>query len=425
MFFVASPKPKGNPTKTKRNLIQICLLVAVLLALPAAVQAQEINDPPFVFTVNNDGTLTLSEYTGSGGDVTIPSSFQSQLVTGIAIDVFFRYFPLTSVTIPYSVTNIARAAFGFCTNLTAITVDPNNPAYSSAGGVLYNQNQTTLIQCPGSVTGSYTITNSVTSIGSSAFYGCTSLTNVTIPYSVTNIGDNVFAYCTSLPAITVDTNNPVYSSVDGVLFNQTQTALIEYPAGNAGSSYTIPNGVTSIGEDAFFHCTSLASVTIPNTVTNIGAYAFDQCGLTNVMIGNGVTRIGDFAFYWCSLASVYFAGNAPSLGLDPFDNSSATPYYLPGTAGWGIFNEDSGLGPSVLWNPQVQTSDASFGVQTNGFGFNITGNSNLVVVVEACTNLTNPVWQPIQTNTLTGGLSYFSDPQWTNYPSRFYGFSWP
>jgi hypothetical protein len=76
--------------------------------------------------------------------------------------------------------------------------------------------------------------------------------------------------------------------------------------------------------------------------------------------------------------------------------------------------------PAVLWNPQVQTSGASFGVRTNQFGFNITGTSNLVIVVEACTNLANPNWAPVGTNTLTGGWSYFSDPQWTNHTHRFY-----
>jgi hypothetical protein len=71
-------------------------------------------------------------------------------------------------------------------------------------------------------------------------------------------------------------------------------------------------------------------------------------------------------------------------------------------------------------NPQVQTSDGSFGVRTNRFGFNITGTSGLVIVVEACTNLAHPIWSPVGTNTLTGGSSYFSDPKWTNYPGRFY-----
>ena len=74
----------------------------------------------------------------------------------------------------------------------------------------------------------------------------------------------------------------------------------------------------------------------------------------------------------------------------------------------------------VLWNPRVQTSDASFGVRTNGFGFNITGTTNLPVVVEACTDLARPSWTSLQRCTLTNGLIYFSDAQWTNYPSRFY-----
>ena len=90
---------------------------------------------------------------------------------------------------------------------------------------------------------------------------------------------------------------------------------------------------------------------------------------------------------------------------------------MAGLRGW-----DSMFGgrPAVLWNPQVLSSDASFGVRAGQFGFTIIGTSGLVVVVEASADLANPVWTPVGTNTLTGGSSYFSDPQWTNYPSRFY-----
>ncbi len=68
----------------------------------------------------------------------------------------------------------------------------------------------------------------------------------------------------------------------------------------------------------------------------------------------------------------------------------------------------------------MQTSDASFGVRTNQLGFSINWASGRVVVVEACTNLANPAWSPLRTNTLTGDSSYFSGPQWTNHPPRFY-----
>jgi hypothetical protein len=90
---------------------------------------------------------------------------------------------------------------------------------------------------------------------------------------------------------------------------------------------------------------------------------------------------------------------------------------LPGATGWS--NGIAGLTP-VLWNPQAQTSDASFGVRTNKFGFNITGTTNIPIVVEACTNLANSGWMPLQTCKLTNGSIYFSDPQWTNYPARLY-----
>lgn len=99
-----------------------------------------------------------------------------------------------------------------------------------------------------------------------------------------------------------------------------------------------------------------------------------------------------------------------------------TLYYLPGTTGLGsTFGfPQFGCPPAVLWNPEAQTGGASFGVRTNHFGFAITGSSGLVIVVEATANLANPTWSPVHTNTLTGGSSYFSDPQWTNYPGRFY-----
>ena len=90
----------------------------------------------------------------------------------------------------------------------------------------------------------------VTSIGSNAFLRCFSLSSVTIPASVINIGENAFCDCTSLTAITVDALNPTYSSVDGVLFDKSQTTLIQCPGGKAGS-YAIPNSVTSIGDHAF------------------------------------------------------------------------------------------------------------------------------------------------------------------------------
>jgi hypothetical protein len=274
-----------------------------------------------------------------------------------------------------------------------------------------------------------TLPNSITSIASGAFLNCTSLTNIVIPDSVTNIftsgGDyGAFSGCNNLVAISVVSSNSFYASQNGVLFDKSLTTLIAYPGGLHGNC-TIPNGVLSIGYKGFFNCINVTSVTIPNSVTNIGLYAFDLCtSLTNVTIGSSVTSIGTYAFAYCSsLTGVYFRGNSPTptnvLTVFQSDNN-ATVYYLPGTTGWGSTFDGR---PTALWflpNPLILNNSPGFGVNTNQFGFTISWATNIPVVVEACTNFVNPVWQPVATNTLTSGSSYFSDPQWTNYPGRFY-----
>ncbi len=162
------------------------------------------------------------------------------------------------------------------------------------------------------------------------------------------------------------------------------------------------------------------------TSADIGGEDFFDCiNLTSVTIGNGVTNVEEGAFSGCSsLTSVYFEGNAPTVGSLAFkSDTKATVYYLPGTTGWTDFDAESGLRAAVLWNPQVQSG--SVGVRTNQPGFNITGTSNLVVVIETSTNLANPTWLPLQTNTLNASSLYFTDPNWTNYPSRFYRVTWP
>src|ERR1017187_3193785 len=387
------------------------LPLILLLTASAVAQAQ---DDDYAYTATN-GTITITVYIGYGGDVTIPDTIDGLPVTSIGDEAFSAYYwdraGLTSVMIPdsvisigdwafegctdltnavigNSVTNIGDYAFAFCDSLTAITVATNNPAYRSVAGVLFNKSTSTLIQCPGGKAGSYAVPNGVTSIGNEAFDECLGLTSVTIPNSVTNIGDDAFYYCTNL------------------------------------TSVMIGNSVTSIGDDAFAACFSLTSITIPNSVLSIGYWAFEDCGsLTNAVIGNSVTNIGDEAFAGCwNLTRVYFLGNAPTIGSDVFYNDWLTVFYLQGTKGWN--SPTFGDCPAVQRNRHFQVSDDSFGVRTNRFGFNITGTSGLVIVVEACTNLANPTWSPVGTNNLTGGFTtgscYFNDPDWTNYPTRFY-----
>ena len=225
--------------------------------------------------------------------VIIPNS-----VTSIRYEAFYGCSGLTSVIIPNSVTYIENAAFEDCNNLTSITI-PNS--VTSIGNYTFSG-------CS-SLT-SITIPILVTSIGECAFWGCTGLTSITIPYSVTVIGERAFNGCGGL--INVDSANPNYSSLDGVLFNKTQTALIQCPISKSGS-YIIPNSVTSIGNGAFRNCTNLTSVIIPNSLTSIEYGAFYGCsGLTSVTIPNLVTSIGGAAFSGCSgLTSIYANSTTP------------------------------------------------------------------------------------------------------------------
>ncbi|MBR6620679.1 MAG: bacterial Ig-like domain-containing protein [Clostridia bacterium] len=273
-------------------------------------------------TVNiAEGVTTIGKYAFALCDsltsVTIGNS-----VTTINYEAFYGCDGITSVTIGNSVISIGNRAFNSCDSLTSITVDENNKYYSSDSyGVLFNKDKTTLIQYPiGNARTSYTIPDSVTTIGSGAFalcdsltsvtipdsvttinyeafYGCDgitsvtfgensqlktigsyafrncdSLTKVTIPGSVTTIDSYAFYSCGSLTSITVDENNKYYSSDSyGVLFNKDKTRLIQYPAGNTRTSYTIPDSVTKIGNDAFYDCDSLEYVHIPASVTSIGS----------------------------------------------------------------------------------------------------------------------------------------------------------
>jgi hypothetical protein len=127
-------------------------------------------------------------------------------------------------------------------------------------------------------------------------------------------------------------------------------------------------------------------------------------------------------YTWIPLETVSIASGDNNWGMTTSSQFNACLIggsgYITATSGQAYF--DNFLATGLVCNPQVKTNDACFGVRTNCFGFTITGVSDQVVAVDACTNLSNPVWLTIQTNTLIGGSSYFADPYWTNHPGRFY-----
>ena len=282
------------------------------------------------YSVTSIGNGAFRECSGLTS-VSIPNS-----VTSIGYSAFYGCSGLTSVTIPNSVTSIGNSAFRECSGLTSVSIP--NSVTSIGNSAFYYCIGLTSVNIPNSVTSienwafsycsgltSVTIPNSVTYIGGHAFYRCSGLTSVTIPNSVTTIGESAFADCSSLNSINVASGNTHYSSIDGVLYNYVQDTLIECPG--ARTSLTIPNSVTSIGNNAFLYCRGLTSITIPNSVTSIGNDAFYYCrGLTSITIPNSVTSIGNNAFSYCrGLTSVKcLASIPPSIGNNSFQNISDT-----------------------------------------------------------------------------------------------------
>jgi uncharacterized delta-60 repeat protein len=349
--------------------------------------------PPYTYTTNN-GTITITGYTGTGGVVSIPSMISGLPVTSIGDNAFVGRANMTGITTPSSVTNIGYQAFGYCSGLTSvsvgsgvaaighwafnqcvnltnvtipasvssireatfaycnrlgsITVDALSPHFSSVDGVLFDRNQTKLVQYPGGKAGSYAIPSGVTNIQVYSFYGCRNVTSVTIPASVSVIGETPFGYCTSLGAVVVDALNPAYGSTDGVLFNKRNSKLAQFPAGRGGS-YHIPNGVAGIENLAFCGASSLSNVTLSGSITTLGWGAFEGCtGLSSITMGCGVTYIADNAF--CgnpSLRGIYFQGNSPAIGVNIFlATDQVTVFYLSGTTGWGA---TFGGRPTAVW----------------------------------------------------------------------------
>ncbi|MCC8069759.1 MAG: leucine-rich repeat protein, partial [Ruminococcus sp.] len=219
-----------------------------------------------------------------------------------------------------AVTSIGKYAFLHCDSLTEINVDKNNKSYASIDGILFNKDITELIQYPiGNTRTSYTIPDSITSIGCAAFNDCTSLTEITIPNSVTIIDSYAFESCTSLTEITIP--DGVTSIGDGAF--QYCTLLTEI---------TIPDSVTSIGGWAFQYCISLESVTIPDKITSISSMVFNDCtSLTEVIISNSVTSIKSCAFADCtSLESIVIPDSVTSIGSEAFSGcTSLTEVVIP------------------------------------------------------------------------------------------------
>ncbi len=355
----------------KRFAIHILLLVATALFVPVRIMAatQVVNGIEWTYSVSGGKATIYKGWSQSAipnstsGSVTIPAKLGGYAVSSIGGHAFFECSSLTTVTIPNSVTSIGDYAFRGCSGLTSIIIP--NSVTSIGDYAFYHCSGLSSVTIPNGVTSLGTFTfggcsgltsmilpNSVRSIGDSAFMSCSGLTSITIPNSVTSIGARAFWYCNGLTSVTIsdsviDISNSPFAFCDNLtetrinifdMANWTTNSINSHLVGSRRlfvgnletSEVVIPNGVTTIANDAFCDFSGLMSITIPNSVMSIGNNAFSRCtGLIEISIPNSVTSIGNNAFSKCTgLIEITIPNSVTSIGNNVFSGCTGTVVVL-------------------------------------------------------------------------------------------------
>lgn len=336
--------------KTVAFLALFTVLSILALSIPATALAAQSGD--FQYNVVG-GTVEITRYTGRGGAVTVPATIGGKKVIIIGESAFKACDTITSIVLPNGIVQIGDSAFSYCDKLTSVTIP--NSVTSMGIAILYECKNLTTVTLPDQLKiipdftfsqceklSNVTIPKEVTVIGTDAFMfcyalknveipskaiiiednafsDCTSLLSVAVPATVTSIGDSAFEYCSSMTAINVGPDNKKYCSHNGALFDK-NGLLICCPAGKKGR-YTIPDGTTEIGGDAFCFCKGLTDIAIPTSVVAIDDGAFTDCtGLTEINLPEGLETVEQVAFFRCtSLKKVMISSTVNQIDASVFE----------------------------------------------------------------------------------------------------------
>lgn len=298
----------------RRFCVVLFTIFLVMAALYTTTDAEQTDirgrkqDGVYTYMLLPDDTAEIVEYLGTDTTLRIPQTLGGHIIARIGDNAFNKFDnnnKLISVTLPEGLTGIGDRAFYSC-ELTSIALPDSLQSIGNEAFYLCNDLK------------SITLPGNLRSIGSLAFYGC-GFTSVAIPGSVAEIGANPFS-ATDLKEIRVPISHPVFAMLDDMLFHKEKKELICCLRGYELTEATIPVGIRSIGDYAFYWCGELTSIALPDSLRNIGSHAFENChNLTNIILPENLTSIGDYAFENCSeLNGIVIPNSLTEMGADPF-----------------------------------------------------------------------------------------------------------
>lgn len=333
------------------------------------------------YTVENE-EVTVTKYSGSASDVTVPENIKGMPVVAIGDSAFSRCTNMRSLTIPDSVARIGHHAFINCNALERVTLgqgirEIDFSPFAFCDKMIYNEYENgyyvgndgnpyvalvsvashdmeeftihpdTVAVCGTAIENCWLLRDlafpdGVVSIGGFALQYCSSLETVYIPQSVESIGLLAFEDCNSLREIIVSEDNPHFKSVDASLFSRDGTHLIKYAAGREAASYQVPDGTVVIECSAFEEATHLTEVVLPDSVEEIGHSAFIHCeNMSSIHLGNTLKRIGGQAFGFCrSLTKITVPNSVEELSYSAFSDCDKLESAVIGS---GVIRLDDGV----------------------------------------------------------------------------------
>lgn len=309
--------------KKKLKFLRILCAAAIIFNGLAAPQFTLINsitasaeigiyDNMLLYSIDSDAVSITGCLEGVCEELVIPSEIEGLPVVRITSTAFTNCSFIKTVSVPASVQEIETGAFAKCTNLFAINVDNDNPAYSSYNGILLDKYGACLLRCPGGIDDSqFEFPENVSFIAGTAFQGCVNIVDIIIPETVSDIGVNTFAGCISLQRIVLPSS---INQIGSDMFNGCSNL----------SDIILPEKLEYIGERAFLGCTSLSDIILPENLTELSDQSFSGCtSLSHISLSENILRIGSNCFSGCkSLEYIVLPNSISEIGSYAFSNCS-------------------------------------------------------------------------------------------------------